>query len=49
MANRVRMMDVAERAGAPACRSFEEPGIPAPNPFSVPAAFWIRADGGAER
>lgn len=49
MAKRVRMMGVAERDGAPACRSFEEPDIPAPNPFSVPAVFRIRADGGAER
>jgi hypothetical protein len=49
MANRVRMMDATDRRGAPPCRSFEEPGIPAPNPFSVPAAFRIRADGGAGR
>lgn len=49
MANRVRMMDAAERRGVPPCRSFDEPGIPAPGPYSIPAVFRIRACGGEER
>lgn len=49
MAKRVRMMDATEGRGAPPSRWFEEPGIPAPNPFSVPAVFRIRAEGGPER
>lgn len=49
MAKRVRMMDATERRGASPSRWFEVPGIPAPNPFSVPAVFRIRADGGSER
>ena len=49
MAKRVRMIDATERRGEPPSRWVEEPGIPAPNPFSVPAVFRIRANGGAER
>ena len=49
MANRVRMLDAAERRGVPPCRSFDEPGIPAPGPYSIPAVFRIRACGGEER
>ena len=49
MAKRVRMMDQAARGSELHRRSIDEPGIPAPNAYSLPAVFRMRAAGGAVR
>lgn len=43
MARRVRMADQAARGVAWRQRSVEDPGIPAPNAYSLPAVFRVRA------
>jgi hypothetical protein len=45
MAKRVRMSDQAARGAAWRQRYVDEPGIPAPNAYSLPAAFRVRATG----
>ncbi len=45
MAKRVRMSDQAARGADWRQRYVDEPGIPAPNAYSLPAAFRVRATG----
>ncbi|MFM8872787.1 MAG: hypothetical protein ACKOJI_05440 [Phycisphaerales bacterium] len=47
MAKRVRMMDQAARGAEWRRRSIDEPGIPAPNVYSLPAVFRMRVVGEA--
>lgn len=49
MAKRVRMSDQAARGADWRQRYVDEPGIPAPNAYSLPAAFRVRATGEAGR
>ena len=49
MAKRVRMMDQAARGAEWRRRSIDEPGIPAPNAYSLPAVFRMRAAAEAGR
>ena len=46
MGKRVRMMDQAARGAEWRRRSIDEPGIPAPNAYSLPAVFRMRAEAG---
>jgi hypothetical protein len=45
MAKRVRMSDQAARGAGWRQRYIDDPGIPAPNVYSLPAAFRVRATG----
>lgn len=49
MAKRVRMMDQAARGAEWRRRFIDEPGIPAPNAYSLPAVFRMRVAGEAVR
>ena len=46
MGKRVRMMDQAARGAEWRRRSIDDPGIPAPNSYSLPAVFRMRAEAG---
>lgn len=46
MGKRVRMMDQAARGAGWRRRSIDDPGIPAPNSYSLPAVFRMRAEAG---
>jgi hypothetical protein len=49
MARRVRMIDQAARGADRHRRPIDEPGIPAPNTYSLPAVFRMRVAGDAVR